>query len=100
MHSVVFALKIRGRTYRLSTYAFIVFTSCKECIQLNVAAERLASCFVFRRSQVRLSAWGLAILTKVFRGFSQSLQADVGIVVYLKSDHDRFLPYTFQFIID
>jgi hypothetical protein len=39
--------------------------------------------------------WWLAILIDVFRGFPQSLQANIT----LKLGHDCFLPISFQFII-
>jgi hypothetical protein len=39
----------------------------------------LRSRFVFQRSLVQISAWRPAILTEVSRGFSQSLDANVGM---------------------
>jgi hypothetical protein len=47
---------------------------------------------------VQVLAQKLAILTEVFRAFSQSLQANAGW--YLKTlGHNRFLPHCLQFVI-
>jgi hypothetical protein len=40
----------------------------------------LHSCFILGRSRVLTSSWRAAILTEVFRGFRQFLQANFGIV--------------------
>jgi hypothetical protein len=48
------------------------------------------SCFLFNRSSVQISAQRPAILTEVFHGFSQSLQANSGIVPW-----SRLLPSTY-----
>jgi hypothetical protein len=44
----------------------------------------LALRFVFGRSQVQIQARGPAFLTEVFRGFSESLETNAGIVGYFK----------------
>jgi hypothetical protein len=53
------------------------------------------SCFVLRRSEVQISSWRLVILTEVFCGCPQSLQAGAWIVGYLKLGHDPFRSYPF-----
>jgi hypothetical protein len=55
------------------------------------------SCFVSEISEVRIFAWGTAIVTGVPRGISQSLYANGGID--LKLNQDRFLPRDLQFNI-
>jgi hypothetical protein len=37
--------------------------------------------FVFGRSQIKISAWELAIMAKVVRGFSQFFEANARIVL-------------------
>jgi hypothetical protein len=50
-------------------------------IQLNRCYGRLAAlCFLFRSSGVQISARSHAISTAFFHSFSQSLQANAGIV--------------------
>jgi hypothetical protein len=45
----------------------------------NIAVMRYF-CFVFQRSQVKMSVWRPDILTKVFSSFPQSFQANYGTV--------------------
>jgi hypothetical protein len=42
------------------------------------------SCFIFGRSQVQMLARRPAVMTEVFHGFPQSLQADAGIAPWIK----------------
>jgi hypothetical protein len=44
-----------------------------------------------------MSVGALTILTKIFPGFSKSLQKNAGIVPWL--DYDRFLTNSYQYII-
>jgi hypothetical protein len=43
-------------------------------------------------ARAQMWACSPAIITEIFRGFRQPLQANVGIVVCLKLGRDRFLP--------
>jgi hypothetical protein len=53
---------------------------------MNIAAECLASCLVFRRHWVQISARRPAVLTEVFRVFSQSFHANSWIVPSVRPD--------------
>jgi hypothetical protein len=53
--------------------------------------------FVFERSRVQISTRRPACLTEIFRGFSKSIQANIGMMY--EKGYDRFLPHPFQFII-
>lgn len=46
--------------------------------------------FVFRKSWVQIFTRGLAILTDIFRSFSQLLQANVGLVHHLRNRRHPF----------
>jgi hypothetical protein len=45
----------------------------------------LLRCFVVGRSWVKISAWRPTYLTKIFYGFSQSLQANAGVKIKCKA---------------
>lgn len=62
------------------------------CVSINIAVEWLALLLYIQEAVFHISDWRLAIPTEVFDGFSQSLQADVGIV---PSTRPCALPSTF-----
>jgi hypothetical protein len=57
--------------------------------KLNEQVSNVAAKFVLGRSRVQISARRLAILTKVFHDFPQSLQANAGTVPQIRI---RLLP--------
>lgn len=54
-------------------------------IIIDIIYLALQSCFVFLRSRIQISTLGQAILTKIYRGFSQTFQANAWIESYIRS---------------
>jgi hypothetical protein len=81
----------------LTTIAYntAIQTSASE-LRSNKQDTRQYSRLLIGKYSVRISAGIPVILTEALRGFPQSLQVKVGIV--LRLGHDRYLPNPFQFI--
>jgi hypothetical protein len=89
----------RRQAQRLYSFPFELFrsVSTSTAVQLRQNYKKSGPSFVFRRSRFQISTRIPAILTDVFSGFPESLQANAGVVPLL--GYDRFLPNSFQFVI-
>jgi len=84
--------RINKNTTTKTAYFWKIYnnTKCQDSVlsRLNIVVEWMAILFRTREFQIRISAWKLAILTELYRGFPQSVQANAE---YHKAVQDRFL---------